>query len=221
MPGETGSGDDGGSRVGFDDTQGTGAMPTPSGASDTRAERNVSRGSSAITRRRDIAKKLKSSDAKASESVLLALHGSYVDRYQKDQERTWSTATWLLAVAWSLFPAATAFGTSLNEQVVYVFGGVSSALVLLWSMVAWWYLAWASRSYDMVRALEIAMLGEVVEETIRPTLKDAHPGPLWMPETHAMRILRLLIAAGTVAAWYGMLRAVETGWFDFPPPLGG
>ena len=48
------------------------------------------------------------------------LHDSYVDRYHQDNDRTWSTATWLVGVAWTLFPAAFVLNEPQTVQAVVV-----------------------------------------------------------------------------------------------------
>lgn len=143
------------------------------------------------------------------------LHTSYVDRHHKDNDRTWSTATWLVGVAWALFPAMIALERRLTFESAAVYAAASSALVLLWFAIASTHRVWASRSYEVVRALEQVVMGTHYE-SIRTALKEEHRvvrllGP------HPMRVLRWFIVGGTALAWIVMLILVHDGQFTPPP----
>jgi hypothetical protein len=146
---------------------------------------------------------------------LNTLHTSYVSRYQADIDRTWSTATWLVALAWTLFPAAVAFNQRMTPGVVLIYGITSIALVLLWLVIASVHRVWASRSYDIVRAIERLLLGTTEDDKLRAELKRRHRAP-WLLGGYPMWFVRWLILAGTVAGWIWLGVAVSTG--DFPPP---
>jgi hypothetical protein len=143
------------------------------------------------------------------------LHSSYVTRYQADSDRTWSTATWLVALAWTLFPAAVALNQRLSPPVVIIYAVTSVALVLLWLAIASTHRVWASRSYDMVRAIERSTLRSANDDKIRQELKKQHQTPSLLGGD-PMGLVRWLIVAGTVAGWTYLWFAVSTG--TFPPP---
>lgn len=209
-------------RVDSDNTEGANGSSgdsVPALPRSSRLDQQPRKSSKAEQRRVAIAVDLEA--ANVGDTVLVAMHTSYVDRYHRDQDRTWSTATWLVVVAWSLFPAATTFGAALDARVLLIFALTSIALVVLWFMIAWWHLAWASRSYDVVRALEKVLLTSSAECAMRALITKAHPGPFFMRESFSMWLLRVLLVVGTCAAWYGMWRALENEWFKFPPPLRG
>lgn len=177
-------------------------------------------------RRKDIGKMLsglmppseaaQSQPEAARQAVLLGLHTSYVDRYHKDHDRAWSTAVWLVAIAWTLFPAAAAMGPSLTPDVILIFGAASVALVGLWLLIASLHVTWASRSYDMIRGIEIALLTPEVEGDVRTQITNAHKAPFGDRFEGAMSGLRILIFVGTAAAWIGMWWGVQAGSLTFP-----
>lgn len=143
---------------------------------------------------------------------LKTLHGSYVTRYQQDLDRTWSTATWLVALAWTLFPAAVAFNQRLSPGVVVIYGAASVALVLLWLAIASAHRAWAARSYDIVRAIERVVLGADADGAIRNELKREHNTP-WLLGGDPMWHLRWIILVLTVVGWVLLWFAVAFEWF--------
>ncbi|WP_159599945.1 hypothetical protein [Agromyces humi] len=146
---------------------------------------------------------------------LTTLHSSYVSRYQTDIDRTWTTATWLVALAWTLFPAAVAFNQRLTLEVVIIFGTTSVALVSLWLLIASVHQVWASRSYDIVRAIERLVLGATADTKLRTELKERSGKPWWLGR-RPMQVIRLLFLAGTVAGWVWLGIEVNSG--EFPPP---
>ena len=146
---------------------------------------------------------------------LQRLHSSYVDRYLADNDRTWSTAVWLITISWSLFPAAVALGDELRLSVIVVFGGASTALVWLWFVIATWHRVWASRSYDIVRVIEGAVLGAKPDADLHDALRVAHSSP-WGAVGAPMTAVRAVIAGGTTVAWILMGISLQVGWLDIP-----
>lgn len=131
-----------------------------------------------------------------------------------DNDRTWTTATWLVAVAWALFPATLAFRTALTPAVDVPFGLTSTALMLLWLLIGWTHALWASRSYDIVRAIEIHFLGAEQDEEVRESLRTAHPV---LAEGALMKAVRVVMVAGTLVAWVVLFIRTSQGAITFPP----
>lgn len=130
---------------------------------------------------------------------LRTLHSSYVERYAADLDRTWSTATWLVALAWTLIPAAVTISDPLTWQTVGVFAVTSMALIVLWAAIADIHQKWSARCYDVVRAIEIVALDETSDQNIHITTEDAHMirGLGRAP----MKSIRRWIIFGTAIAW--------------------
>lgn len=130
---------------------------------------------------------------------LRTLHASYADRCTADLDRTWSTATWLVALAWTLIPAAVTISDPLTWQTVGVFAVTSMALIILWAAIAHIHQKWSARCYDIVRAIEIVALDEVSDQNIHITVKDAHKirGLGRAP----MKSIRRWIIIGTTIVW--------------------
>lgn len=146
-------------------------------------------------------------------SVILALHSSYVDRYHKDLDRTWTSATWLVALAWAIFPAAVTLLPSLSLPSLAVYAAPSISLVILWAYIAGWHRIWAARSYDIVRGIEIFLLGidqTQPEETIWSIAKAGHKGLKWSG-SRPMTCMRGIIVVGTISAWVLLALVSEYG----------
>lgn len=152
----------------------------------------------------------------ASRAMLLHLHESYVNRYLKDNDRTWSTAPWLIGLSWALFPAAITMREPGHRGVYYVFALTSIALSTLWYYIAEWHRVWASRSFVVVRAIERKLLPVGTEASLRSLLYSSF-GPKFVlgKKGHPMRGARLVVLFGTPLAWGALVVVDAAGWVSF------
>jgi hypothetical protein len=139
---------------------------------------------------------------KISDEWLRHLHTSYVQRYLADNDRTWSTASFIFPISLAGFAAIVAV-TDFGFVHVVVVGTAASLLMFFWYLVAGIHLAYSRRSYHMVRAIEICALTEERELAIRKVLTDEAPDRNLKPQA-----LRFFFLIATTLAWIALALTV-------------